>query len=164
MSQRILENTKVNTIFLVVALRRLWMRSTMGLGFSRTSSSGRSDICESDWAIASGANVASWASGGSGIFPSRAAEVASGRARSLCSADLALAFRFFFWVFERGVGGGAPGTMRCTTGSGIFGGLEKILFWTRLMCSCLRWLKAKKKSTRPFSRSLTLQNILPASM
>lgn len=34
----------------------------------------------------------------------------------------------------------------------FFGG-EEILFWTS-WCSCLRWLKAKKKSTRPFSRAV----------
>jgi hypothetical protein len=31
------------------------------------------------------------------------------------------ALRFFFWDFDKGAGGGAPGTIRWTRGSGMLG-------------------------------------------
>jgi hypothetical protein len=80
----------------------------MGLGFSNTSSSGSGVACDSDRVRDSGTGVLSWTSVGSGVF----SLIATGESIVAGASPGALAFLFFFWVFDKGVGGGAPGTIR----------------------------------------------------
>lgn len=81
----------------------------MGLGFSNTSSSGSGVACDSDRVRDSGAGVLSWTSVGSGVFSLTATE---GESVVAGASPGALAFLFFFCVFDKGAGGGAPGTIR----------------------------------------------------
>src|SRR6188768_2414042 len=71
---------------------------------------------------------------GSGAFSMRAAEVVSGIDAVSSWSDLPLPFLFFFWFFVSGAGGGAPGTIRWATASGILvEGLRRIRFcWVRI--------------------------------
>ena len=80
----------------------------MGLGFSNTSSSGSAVACDSDRVRVSGAGVLSWTSVGSGVF----SLTATGESIVAEASPGALAFLFFFCVFDKGAGGGAPGTIR----------------------------------------------------
>lgn len=81
----------------------------MGLGFNKTSSSGRGVETDSDWAMTSGAEGASAASA---PFSTGVAEVASATAGESPFSDLPFPFLFFRWLFDKGAGGGAPGTTR----------------------------------------------------
>lgn len=100
------------------------MSSTIGLGLSPSSSSGSGVASDSGWAAGSGAIESSRATADSGAF-SLAGGGSSTVGDSGVDSEGFFALRFFFWDFDKGAGGGAPGTIRWTTGSGILvsGGL-----------------------------------------